>query len=123
MPSPAVAPHRRGLPRQLIPTLLQSSVRQQTTVPGSHPVLKASGHEGMRKREGVVQRDTEGSAVPPRLNSIQVEGRSSFRNGSVSLSKLSLMAASPKTPVIVTLFSQLVSVLSWPVCWENQAAK
>lgn len=39
-----------ALPRQPIPTPLQSSVRRQTTVPGSHPVLQASGHEGMRKR-------------------------------------------------------------------------
>lgn len=54
----------------------------------------------------MVQRDTEGSAVPSKLNSVQVEGQSSFRNGSICLYRLSLTAASPKPPVIVTLFSQ-----------------
>lgn len=112
-----------ALPRQPILTLLQSSVRRQTAVPGSHPVLKASRHEGVRKREGVVRRDTEQSAVPPRLNSILREGRSIFRNSSISLSRLSLMAATPKTSIIFTLFSQLVAVVSQPICWENQAAK
>lgn len=69
------------------------------------------------------RRDAEGSAVPSELNRVQAEGRSSFRNSSISLSRLSLMATSPKTPVTVTLFFQLVAVLSLPVCWENQAAK
>lgn len=92
---------------------------------GAKLAPSAAGQQAWRHEEewGVVQRDAEGSTVPSKLNSVQGEGRSSFRNGSTSLSRLSLMATSPKTPIIVTLFSQLVPVLSWPVCWENQAAK
>lgn len=120
---PAPEGHRgtgaAALPKQPVPTPLQGSVTQCQA-----PARRGSQQAARQEEEGaVVQRDTEGSAVPSKPNSVQVEGWSSFRNGSVSRYRLSLMAASPQTPVAVTRFPQSVPVLSWPVCWDKQAAK
>lgn len=54
-----------ALQRWSIPTPLQSSVRRQTTVPSSHPMLQASGHEGMRKRGEWEEGMQRGPLSPP----------------------------------------------------------